>query len=200
MLKYLLRLSHFSRSERLSVLSHLSVFHAVSMALGWLVLVPVGAWLSTVGRRRLRNWAGYHAIVMGFAGLFILAGAYCAHKASDAHSPPLTRILAPLLHMLVIKQLMVGPLIYFLRGRVGHFLPKLHRALGMVLYLGGLVHGSVGTYSYGKSVPYVYTRYLLATLGGVTALAQAYLIYNALPLWCRDMKVDTRYEPVKRRD
>lgn len=179
------------------MMSNLLAIHAISMALGWLILVPLGVWLSSVGRRQYpAKWACYHGTVMGVATVIIFIGIFCAHKAIDEHFNDKIDALAPALHGLLLVQAVVGLVIYSRRGEVGTFVPKAHRALGLVLYLGGLINGTLGIYAYGKAFACVNARYILAMLGGVMASVHFYLMCHILPAWWKDMKTGTSYEPL----
>lgn len=160
--------------------------HGTLMALGWLVLVPAGIWMSTVGKHRCpQYWFRYHRALMISALAVILTGAGLSLSVTAPHFTTIHGILGPILGVLLVVQA-IGGWIISKRETLGGQRPllnKVHKLLGPVLYGGGLVNGALGVHAYSEGLVNKHAIYGLAMLMGMALTVHVYLLCKVLPAW-----------------
>ena len=170
--------------------------HGVLMAIGWLVLIPAGIWMSTIGKRRYpESWLCLHRSIMITALLVILSGAAIAISITRSHLATLHAILGPILNMMLIIQALAGWIISQSppeRNRPG--LNKIHKALGLLLYLGGIVNGLLGMHEYSMKLSCPHAIYMMGAFMGVVVCAEGYLLWTILPVWWDTWCNDPNFE------
>lgn len=171
--------------------------HGVFMAVGWLVLVPAGVWMSTVGKQRCpEHWFCYHRALMASAMAIILTGAGLAISVTTPHFNTTHAILGPILNVLLVLQALGGWIISKrdTPGNQRPLLNKLHKLLGLMLYMGGLVNGALGLHAYSETLTCRHAIYGLAMLMGVIFTVHTYLLCIILPIWWSNWYNDPQYE------
>jgi hypothetical protein len=160
--------------------------HTIMLAIGWLVLVPAGIWMSTVGRKRFTNWHYYHAMIMIAATATILSAAVMAHSITDPRFVGIHQLTGMILDGLILIQALAGLWIFFVPHQEDNSRPalqKLHRIVGLVVYLGGLAYGFYGMHLYISGLPHDSCFYRSAIGFGVTLTLHAALLSHILPAW-----------------
>ena len=90
-----------------------------------------------------------------------------ACSVTEPHFDSFHAILGPLLGLLLVTQALGGLIISRLQtGDHRPCLAKLHKFLGLLLYLGGLVNGALGVHTYSMTLTCPHAVYLLAMLLG----------------------------------
>lgn len=159
--------------------------HGIFMAIGWLILIPAGIWMSTIGKHRYPlAWVKYHAIIQGTAAILILSAATLALWITTPHFDTFHGVLGPCLNVLLVTQLVSG--IILRNVRVGGHRPciaKAHKAQGLLLYIGGLVNGSLGIHDYSMTIKSPSLLYSIAMMVGAMLMAQIWFVCQILPVW-----------------
>lgn len=173
--------------------------HGLMMALGWLVLLPMGLWMSTMERNRCSKWLCYHTIFMSSATIVILFGALIAFLNFNEYLG-FHQILGPLLNGSLVVQLAVGMMMryctWFQNRSDLQWVRQAHRCMGMALYLGGLVNAGLGVWIFLGVLGASRLAHAVAMSAGVVGAVHAYYISIVVPAWWQNLK-DSSYSPVE---
>ena len=170
--------------------------HGVLMAIGWLVLIPAGIWMSTIGKRRYpESWLCLHRSIMISALLVVLSSAAIAIAITGSHFTTLHAILGPVLNVMLIVQALAGWIIsQSSPQRSRPALNKIHKFVGLLLYLGGIVNGLLGMHEYSMKLSCPHAIYMMGVLMGVIVCAEGYLLWAILPAWWDTWCNDPNFE------
>lgn len=163
------------------------------MAIGWLVLIPAGIWMSTAGRS-CSHWRCTHAMCMITATILIVTAAICAWSINMPHFSNWHEMFGPVLIGLLLLQVVGGAVLYF--GGPNAIILKIHRLMGLVIYLGGLAYGSLVLHTYACGLTCPHAKYGIAMLMGFLVAVHGYLIYRIVPAWWALMCGNYHYEAV----
>jgi hypothetical protein len=170
--------------------------HSILMAIGWLVLVPVGVWMSTVGKKAYpSSWRCCHASIMLVATTVILTAASLCYYHYGLHFSTVHQIVSAFLNGLIVVQAAVGIYMYWKPQGEGPrpVLNSLHRLSGMVLYLGGLGNGIYGLHMYLSGMPFDHCLYKLSIAFGFFLGVQLALLCQILPAWWQNCGDEHNY-------
>lgn len=161
--------------------------HAILLTVGWLILVPAGTWMSTVGKSRYpEKWFCWHVGIMAIAAVTIFSAVAMSCSITDPHFSGAHQILGAGLDILLLVQALGGLWIHLHRDHEGAHRPainKVHRTIGLVLYLGGLIYGIYGLHLYISGLPFDHEMYNLAVAFGFFLAIQLALLSCILPAW-----------------
>lgn len=177
----------------------LLAIHGVIMAVGWLVLVPAGMWMGTVGKRRHpEHWLCLHAFIMGTATVLILMGAFIAWSITVPHLGGLHGTFGIILDVALFAQALGGLYMYSRYDHDGSrpLFNRVGRIIGFFIYLGGLINGTLGLKAYADQVTCPQIKYSVAfTLGFMTAV-QLVLLRHIIPAWWEDCNDSSTYDAI----
>lgn len=166
--------------------------HTIMLAVGWLVLIPFGIWMASVGKSRYPGrWFCWHVTFMALAAALILSAAVMAFYMPHPHFSKSHCYLNCGLNALLILQAIVGVWIHYHQYQGSRpAINKAHRASGLVLYLGGLVNGLWVIHLYISGMACNYNMYGFAILFGFVIAVELMLMRQILPAWWKNTEED----------
>lgn len=146
--------------------------------------------MSTVGKSRCpERWFCWHATIMAIAAVTILSAAAMAFSITDPHFSGIHQMFGAGLDLLLIVQAAGGLWSHFHHPQEGvhrPFINHMHRIVGLLLYLGGLINGIYGIHLYVSGMPCDHTMYNFAMAFGFLAAIELGVMCCILPAWWKN--------------